>query len=240
MTCTAVLDLGGNVCGDGDMAGPELCDDGNTITEAKCAYNTANCNVCSDTCTLVARTGDVCGDGMVNAPFEACDDKNTDACGSCSADCQTEQLAAAATGLIVTPGGADLGDGNTFTIDDGLGETVTFEFDKDMMSTMANVAITIVDGDTAVQVANAIRTAITDSDLQITAANTMSAAIPLTHQVQTLLGNQTISESPMLPMSFFTSGMSGGAAGDCTNGTGCTDDADCASGNCASQVCASP
>ena len=60
----------------------EACDDGNTITEA-CDYGESSCTVCSSTCENVAGATRSCGDGVVDAGFEQCDDGNdidTDAC----------------------------------------------------------------------------------------------------------------------------------------------------------------
>ena len=104
-TCSALGTTTGPYCGDGMTSNGEACDDGNSVTEAACPYQTANpattpCNVCSNTCTHVPRmTGPYCGDGSVNAPngAETCDlgAGNTgtctaaynDACVACSSMC---------------------------------------------------------------------------------------------------------------------------------------------------------
>lgn len=70
-------------CGDGFVhdagTGPfEACDDGNTTTEAACAYGTASCSACRNDCgLLLSLTGNVCGDGNLDATHEFCDDYNT-------------------------------------------------------------------------------------------------------------------------------------------------------------------
>lgn len=226
-TCTAVVALTGNVCGDG-VRDPvhEECDDQNSATEGSCPYGAANCTVCSSTCTLVERTGSTCGDGVIDAPYETCDDGNASTCGSCSSDCRTVQ-AARATGLIVAVPAADIGDGTGFTLADGLGAAVRFEFDKDATATGTPVVLT---GDTASGVASKIAAAVNASGLALTAV-ARGSLVQLTHDVPTFLGNVAISET-VASADFVVSGMAGGAGGDCGPGVGCTSNADCASGTC--------
>ncbi len=64
-----------SLCGDGEVTGAEICDDGNTDSGDYCS---ANC---------LAVTGS-CGDGDVQTG-EVCDDGDTEDTGYCSADCQT-------------------------------------------------------------------------------------------------------------------------------------------------------
>lgn len=227
-TCTALVPRTGNVCGDGVFdAAHEACDDGNSGTEPACPYGTATCTVCSASCTLVARSGSVCGDGVVDA-VERCDDRNALGCGTCSGDCQTVQLARA-TGFIVATPGADLPDGATFTLDDGLGTIVVFEFDRDGSST--GVPILLTGAESAAAVAVKIQGAVNAEALRIDAVSS-GALVQLAHQAQTALGNTAIAVTST-PPGFFVSGMSGGAGGDCAAGVGCAFDADCASGVCA-------
>lgn len=228
-TCTAVVPRTGNVCGDGllDLAHEE-CDDGNAVTEPTCPYGAATCTACTSTCTLVARTGGVCGDGVLDAPFERCDDGNAQACGACSGDCQAVQLARA-TGLLVAVPGAAIVDGAGFTLGDGSGTTVVFEFDRDATSTGVPIALSGAEG--ASGVAIEIRDAINASPLRILAVSN-GALVQLEHHASTSLGNVAIAAAS-LPPDFFVAGMAGGAGGDCAAGVGCTLDADCASGSCA-------
>lgn len=70
-TATAVCDV---VCGDGEVAGPEECDDDNTVSE----------DGCSELCLL-----EICGNLRVD-PGEECDDGNTaagDGCDACAIEC---------------------------------------------------------------------------------------------------------------------------------------------------------
>ena len=71
--CTTVQ---GAICGDGvtDENNDEQCDDGDQVDTG---------NGCSADC----RKNNICGDGIVEAIFEACDDGFTDACGDCNQDC---------------------------------------------------------------------------------------------------------------------------------------------------------
>ena len=61
------------VCGDGDVSGTELCDDGNTTD--------------GDGCSADCTTRELCGDGVVTAG-EACDDGNSDDGDGCGNDCR--------------------------------------------------------------------------------------------------------------------------------------------------------
>lgn len=231
--CTAPLNLTGNVCGDGDLdMMHEECDDGNRITEAACPYGMASCTVCDENCTLVAKTGGVCGDGEVLAPFEVCDDGNANACGTCDNTCRVARTAAKATGFIVAPPGGPSIDGGTFTIDDGFGHVVTFEFDDgDMMVAAGNILIDAPAGATANQVRESIQAAIASSSLLVDTADAGSTGLALTHRRASALGNKAMTKSGGTS-GLFLSGMSGGAAGDCGVGVGCETDADCASGDC--------
>jgi len=66
----------------------------------------------------------------------------------------------AATGTITAVAGADLVDGETFTIKSRRGITVTFEFDSNSSFTAGRVPIVFGGGDTSTQVATAIAAAI--------------------------------------------------------------------------------
>ena len=65
-------------CGNGQIDAPdELCDDGNRITEAACAYGLLECTACNADCTeLLQLSGNVCGDGIQDSKNESCDDGN--------------------------------------------------------------------------------------------------------------------------------------------------------------------
>ena len=83
---TTDSETGDGVCGDGEIEGGEVCDDGNTKTEAPSngdvphGYGDADC---LDACDLLAPT---CGDGTVD-PGEECDDGNNDSQDDCTTSC---------------------------------------------------------------------------------------------------------------------------------------------------------
>lgn len=237
--CSGVFSLTGPFCGDGDTDGGfEECDDGNTQTEDSCPYGTPTCNVCDAACALVPQTGSVCGDGVVNDPYEACDDGNA-TCGTCSADCRAVQAPAIATGLIVAVPAITIADGDSFTISDGLGTTIVFEFTFD--GVVSGWPLQIAAGDDASDVAVEIRTSINQSPLRMNATQIGPGAtgtvVRLDHQVATALGNVPITTSGV-PEAFYVSGMSGGAARDCGPGDACASDDDCVSGSCSAGTCA--
>jgi len=76
-------------CGDAIVAPDEACDDG--VATIKCR----------DTCTEI-----ICGDGIVDASSETCDDGNTDDGDSCSAHCQLSYSVPPKPGFERDGGGA--------------------------------------------------------------------------------------------------------------------------------------
>jgi len=229
--CSQILNLVGNVCGDGarDLQ-HEDCDDGNTCTESVCPYGTASCDLCSSSCKMVARTGSVCGDGSVDVPYETCDDGNADACGSCSADCKAVQEAEA-TGLIVPVPLSEISDGASFTIDDGLGTVAVFEFDDDANVSSGATSIALDANPARSHAAIQIAAAINSHATLLVDAVADGPVVLLSDRVKSSLGNQAIVASGV-STDFYVTGMSGGMGRDCASGTKCTSDADCASGVC--------
>jgi alpha-tubulin suppressor-like RCC1 family protein len=66
----------GEHCGDGHVqthAG-EQCDGGAEL-EARCVYGVRSCTVCDDRCQRRSGTAFYCGDGVVQQPWEACDNE---------------------------------------------------------------------------------------------------------------------------------------------------------------------
>ena len=66
-------------CGNGVVEAPEVCDDGNTVTEVGPHAVTA----CSDACDLLLKS---CGNGTLD-PGEECDDGNADSSDACTTSC---------------------------------------------------------------------------------------------------------------------------------------------------------
>ncbi|MGK0362023.1 MAG: cysteine-rich repeat protein, partial [Bradymonadia bacterium] len=95
------------VCGDGELAGEETCDDGNNVDGDGCAAdciiepgcgngvveNDEECDdgnlVDDDGCSAACLSEAVCGDGAVEGS-EECDDGNLDDLDGCSAACENE------------------------------------------------------------------------------------------------------------------------------------------------------
>jgi hypothetical protein len=70
-----------------------------------------------------------------------CDDHNTNACGTCGANCSQKQLALA-TGSITIVSVNNIRDAiETITLDDGVNPFVIFEFDKDGTFAPGNVRV---------------------------------------------------------------------------------------------------
>jgi hypothetical protein len=71
--CSMSLSLMGPYCGDTMTNGPEVCDDGNTMTETACPYGMMTCTGCSAACDMsLSLMGPHCGDTTINGP-EECD-----------------------------------------------------------------------------------------------------------------------------------------------------------------------
>lgn len=259
--CDTVLNLTGNVCGDGVEALPEVCDDGNAITETKCDYGEPNgtCTVCNATCSVesVLTNGDYCGDGTVDAGNgEVCDDRNL-TCGRCDSTCRIQVAAAAATGIIIAAesdntGSSPVADGDFFTLNDGQ-VTVKFEFDRDadpgMLVDAMAVRVNVSGGGTITaatvrdRIATAIDTARTSNGLTIDSDNAGSEGLVIRNLRRTALGNTPITRSGLGTAFYTSAGMTGGAAGDCASGQACTHNEDCLAnggtgvGNCSGNVC---
>ncbi len=231
--CSGTLSLTGRFCGDGTPDPEETCDDGNTVNETACAYGLTSCSACNSTCNATLNpTVRFCGDGTMD-PEEACDDGNADACGTCSATCQSGGSAAAASGTITTVSEANLVDGETFTLDDGANAATVFEIDMDGNITAGNVKVDVSTDVNANQVRDRIIAAINGvtTTLTITASSGGTAKVNLVNDTASALGNTTSAEIVGDP-DFVLTDMTGGVGADCADGTGCTSNADCASGTC--------
>lgn len=231
-TCTTRLNLIGPYCGDGTTNGPEICDDGNTNTETACPYGQPACMRCNASCSAALNlNGPYCGDGIVNGP-EACDDGNNLACGTCNMTCTMIQEDAA-TGSITAIGRAEINDGQTFTLNDGVNTPTIFEFDLGTNTAPGRIRIAVPSGSTATNVAASIAEAINGVDGTLLIGATVSASddtvVNLTNDQPGSFGNQPISET-VTDSGFRVIGMSGGSGHDCPAGTSCTTNADCASG----------
>jgi hypothetical protein len=83
----------------------------------------------------------------------------------------------AAEGLLVAVRGQVLVDGNTFTINDGVGVTSIFEFDSNGSVGAGNIAVTFAASDNAGVMANRIILAINAAPLAIDANHYGAAGV---------------------------------------------------------------
>lgn len=124
----------------------------------------------------------------------------------------TVPASVAATGTITTVSGANLVDGETFTLNDGINTPTIFEFDSGGGVTGGHTAVTFTGGDSDATVAAAIQSAINGvgSTLLITASSGGGAVTNLTHDQGGTAGNQAITDT-VADVGFTETGMSGGA-----------------------------
>ncbi len=225
-----------NRCGDGvlDLRGKavEVCDQGAKNGAAACDYGTATCEVCSADCrALSARTGPTCGDGIVNGA-EVCDDGNALGCGTCSAGCDAPVVPAAATGTITPAPQSELGDGETFTLDDGVDPPVVFELDvagdgAARNRVVVDVSFAVSAADVGVAIQRAIASVHPALRIRATDVDPATGAVALRNDLPGSFGNRTIFAT-VQSSSFVVAGMSGGQAHGCQGGAGCAAAADCA------------
>lgn len=114
-----------------------------------------------------------------------------------------------ANGSITTIPVADLIDGETFTLDDGVNPPFVFEFDDDSSVSGSNVPVDISAITTANQVRDAIISAINGQAIGISASSGGSALVILQNDSYGVLGNNTITET-VADADFIVLGMSGG------------------------------
>jgi cysteine-rich repeat protein len=235
--CSSVLNLEGPYCGDGTKNGAEVCDDGNNYTETGCPYGTRNCTACDATCGKVLNlSGPFCGDGVVytNGPEEvneSCDDGNNDSCGTCSSTCTKVRLSKA-SGRISVMSYINVQDGSRFTLNDGLGGVVTFEFDENGAHSSGSMLIKFSGIASNEAMALAIKAAIAgaSSKLQIEASvlDGSKSTVNLVHKRDGMFGNQSISSSGLVIGTLLIDGMKDGAGANCDEGIGCRRNEDCA------------
>jgi cysteine-rich repeat protein len=237
-----------NICGDGSRdqegASQEMCDLGSLNGVTACPYGALSCSTCTGSCSTPG-TGTVsfCGDAVTQTGNgEACDDRSiTQSCGQCDNACNAFKAAAQATAFLVATGNAnaDIADGDTFTINDGV-NSVIFEFDKDMtppasgrvridVSTNGLTSTQVRDKiSAAIAVAHGLMLPIGAEGLHITTTDIGPNALLLKNERSSSIGNTTIARSLPGGSDFYiAAGFTGGAAGDCASGTPCKDNEDC-------------
>lgn len=118
----------------------------------------------------------------------------------------------AATGSITTIVQANISDGETFTLNDGINAAITFEFDQSGTNTPApgNVEIDISGDTSADDVASSIETAINGvAGILLITASASTNTVSLTNDNGGAQGNQVITET-VSDTGFIVAGMAGG------------------------------
>ncbi len=247
-TCTGNISPGGPFCGDGLTQTNEGCDPttgpATTLPSLLARADSATCDI---DCTPVA-----CGDGHVNAVAgEKCDDGNTSTCGTCATvNCSTTPVPATpATSTITTITGDLIGDGDTLTLDDGFGKTITLEFDLGGLQNANNVPISFAQAPAtdaatiASEMVDAVNKHAPVGFLITASVATGGTTVTLTNSRKSVFGNTAIGVTGKIGITggftFSASPpmMTGGAAGDCVAGTGCVSGDDCKSGSCIANKC---
>ena len=117
---------------------------------------------------------------------------------------------AAATGSITVVAGGSLIDGEDFTIDDGVGVSLDFEFDSSGGVSAGAVTVPFTGAETADQIRDLVIAAVNAQDLfAVTAANGGAGLVDLTHDQNTHQGNIFITET-VADAGFVVTGMGGG------------------------------
>jgi hypothetical protein len=122
-----------------------------------------------------------------------------------------EAVAIASIGNITCVAQANIIDGETVTISDGINELV-FEFDKSVIRGVGagNISVDIYDAVTAQDVRDALKAAIDNSILEVTTANNGTDGIDLTQDNAGNNGNKVIEET-VADAGFTVTGFEGGA-----------------------------
>lgn len=123
-----------------------------------------------------------------------------------------------ANASITTVAGASLVDGETFTLDDGAGQVVTFEFDDNALLTQGNVAVDITGAPSADVMRDRIVAAIATVSgwptLLLAGTDGGAATVTLTHLRPGLKGNRAESSDTVADVGFVISVFAGGSDSD--------------------------
>jgi len=256
-TCTGPINPGGPFCGDGiRQTDHEQCDPATgpapTLSDAPVVANADSAD-CDFDCT-----SPICGDGHLNtAAGETCDDRNQRACGTCPSITDTDCRGAAPITPIQAHSTVQTSDanptqietGDRFTLDDGFGGSITFEFVKegDTLMNANDIPISFRQSPTAdgaeTIASNMAFVINSQAGFGITASVPMDQTdnVVLTNRRRSVFGNTTITVIGLPEFRFGLNGtpntMAGGLAGDCGATIGCVSADDCETGVCSGGTC---
>ncbi len=220
------------VCGDGylNTKKTEACDDKNQTSGDGCS--SPACQVETGfTCPIPGQPcRSTCGDGQ-KLGTEACDDFNTDACGTCNATCTAAQTAAPAIGTITAVSGSNTTNGESFTLSDGIHGPVVFEFDDAGPTDVSHIPIQRTGSSTqmAAKIASAINAVGAGLAINALVNNSNKSQVQLTNGNPGTQGNVN---TALTVGSFKVTVMAGGFGFDCPATKGCGGADDCQSGVC--------
>lgn len=242
-------------CGNSILDPGEQCDDGNTVDEDNCtsqchfarcgdgfvttgvepcdpgpAGSTATCNF---NCTPTA-----CGDGIVNTNAgEVCDDGNNNTCGTCSFGCTQRQDVSRATARIIGVPYSALGDGETFTFNEGRTDKLVFEFNKwGELKDNKHIEVDInnrPESDlTAEAIQNTINYLFKNHNFEWHASDRLWNVVMLEHKTEGQIDKDKSIISGVSAKGFIVGITSHGSGYDCPVDMGCMRNEDCKSKKC--------
>ena len=235
-----------NTCGDGFRnPAAEQCDRGSSNGQMDCPYGAQSCQVCTRSCEVAAGTRHFCGNDTIDTnvlvldgePYsETCDNYISRlVCGTCSnTTCQNVDVRPAVGTITVLT--TAVVDGETFSLDNGIANPVTFELNTAGGCAGANQCVNVPADPTTASIANAIKSEIDGlfaASMTVSGPNCPdgieSCTLTLTNTVAGMEGNNRIETSRGSGAIAVTS-MTGGVG--CPNGKWCSRREDCVSGNC--------
>jgi cysteine-rich repeat protein len=177
----------------------------------------------------------VCGNGVVETG-ESCDDGNSVACGTCSADCNVARvIPTGSDGSITIGAGTNIADGDTITLNDGS-DTAVLEFECDPIGDCPTATNGVGAGNIEVIFNASNFDGLNDEeeyrDLLIAAIDGSGLTVDASDggtNVVTLDGVVTLSETVGAPT--FVAGAR------CRADRGCSGDSVCLSNDCVAAVC---
>ncbi len=178
--------------------------------------------------------------GRIKNGGEECDNSKSFACGTCgqqgTTDACKDFALQRATGTITVASTA-VADGESFTIDDGINDPVTFEMDTNSscQQTAVHKCVTVSGTSTTATIAASIQTAIAGASSSISSSVAGGGSqVSLSNTAAGINGNVAIQTSGSSG-AIVVEGMTGGVG--CPVGSLCQSRTDCVSNTCRSGTC---